>query len=136
MFGLIFGAIGAVASIIGAGIQAKGASDTAEASKKAERLRLRQVNLESARQRRESYRQMLRARSQALLTAGAQGASTGYGQIGSKTAENISGINSAQEISKGIFKQNAAIADAQAMAAWGGGLTSLGQTVSSLKFGS
>lgn len=85
---------------------------------------------------------MLRARSQALLTAGSQGASSGsglqggYGQIGSKTAENISGINTAQEISKGIFKQNAAIADAQAMAAWGSGLTSMGQTVGSLKFGS
>lgn len=141
MFGLIFGAIGAVASIAGAFVQAKGAADASAASKRAEDLRERQMNLESASQRRQVYRNVLRARAFSLVTAGSKGASSGsalsgsLGQITNQGAENTRGVNQGQSIGAGIFTANRDIADAQGMAAWGGGLSSLGQTISGLKIG-
>ena len=62
-FALIFGAIGAVASIAGSFIQAGAAQQQAKASQDEERLREQQLNLESARQRRQAIHNTLAARS-------------------------------------------------------------------------
>lgn len=140
-FALIFGAIGAVASIAGAFIQAKGAADASAASVRAEKLRETQMNLESARQRKQIYRNVLRARASAIVGATAQGAGQGsgiaggLGQIAGQGADNILGVNQAQSISSGIFKENMNIANAQSLASFGGGLSSLGQTISGLRVG-
>lgn len=141
MFGLIFGAIGLVASLAGSFIQAGASKQAAEASKRAEDLRERQMNLESARQRRESYRNVLRGRSAALVSSTAQGGTGGsgiaggLGQITNKGADNIVGVNQGQEIGKGIFTANRQVADAQSLAAFGSGLSNMGQMVSGLKIG-
>ena len=141
MFGIILGAIGLVAQVAGSFIQAGAAKKAADASKKAEVLRERQLDLESARQRRETYRQTLRARSQALVSSTAQGGTGGSGiagglnQITGKGAENTLGINQGQSIGKGIFSANRQVADAQSLAAFGGGLSSLGSTISGVKVG-
>ena len=140
-FALLFGAIGAVASIAGTVVQANAAHQQAEESKHQEALRQQQVALESNRQRRQTIRNTLKARSRALVAGSADGASFGsgaaggLGQIGNKNAENTLGINQSQKISNDIFASNGRIADAQSLSDFGGGLSSLGQTVSGLKVG-
>ena len=140
-FALIFGAIGLVTSAIGSFQAAAGAERQAAASERAERLREQQMKLESARQRRQSIRTMLQARSQALLAAQAKGGATGsgiaggIGQITSQTASNVQGINNAEEIGSGIFRENREIASAGAQVAWGQALTSLGRDISNIRIG-
>lgn len=140
-FALIFGAIGAVASVAGSFIQADAAHKQSVESKKQEHLRELQMNLESARQRRESIRNSLRARSLALVAGASQGASFssgvagGLSQVSNKNAENILGVNQANSIGQGIFRSNAKIAEYGAEAAFGGGLTTLGQTISGINIG-
>lgn len=126
--GLAIGAAGTVTSV-------NAANASADASKKAEQLRKRQMELESIRQRRSAIRNSLRARSMSLTNATAQGAAGGsglqggYGQIGQQTGENITGVNNAEEIGAGIFNANAASASAGALAAFGSGLSSLGGAI-------
>lgn len=126
------GALGLAAQVAGTVVQAQGFAQQADASRRAEALRERQMNLESSRQRRQTIRNAIRARSLALTAATAQGASSGsglpggYGQIGGATARNIQGVNQAQEISSGIFRANSDMAGAQELTSFGGGLSSLG----------
>lgn len=128
----IIAGIGVAAGLAGTAMQVSAASQAADASKRAERLRERQMNLESNRQRLAAIRASLRARSAALTSATAQGAASGsglqggYGQIGQATGENIVGVNQAQEIGAGIFTANRDSATAQSLVAFGGGLSSLG----------
>lgn len=141
LFALLFAGIGAVASIAGTFIQADAAKKQSEASARTEALRQQQVALESARQRRQTIRNTLKARSLALVAGASDGASLGSGlagglsQISNHNSENILGVNQAQSISTDIFGQNAEIARQGGIAAFGGGLTSLGQTISGLKVG-
>ncbi len=141
MFGIIFGAIGAVASVVGSLVQAGAAQQQAAASQRAERLRERQMNLESARQRRQIYRNVVSARAAALVASTAQGGTGGsgiaggLGGIGAKGAESILGVNQGQQIGAGIFKANRDIAAAGALASFGAGLSSFGTTIGGLKFG-
>lgn len=128
-------ALGLVAGLAGTVVQMAGANAQAQASKRAEKLRETQMNLESARQKRQIIRNALRARSMALVNATGQGASSGsglqggYGQIGQGTNENLQGVNQGQTIGAGIFKANRDSFDASNMVSFGGGLTSLGGSI-------
>ncbi len=123
--GLAIGAAGTVASVAGA-------NAAADASKRAEALREKQMNLESARQRRAVIRNMLKARATSLVNATIQGAAGGsalpgaYGQINQQAGENTLGINQGQEIGAGVFSANRDSAGASSLVAFGGGLSSLG----------
>lgn len=131
-FSSIVTGLALAATAVGTVTQVSAANQAAKASQRAEALREKQMNLESQRQRRQIVRNMIRARSQALATTTAQGASKGsalggaYGQIGQQTGENIVGVNQGQEIGAGIFKANRDIAGAEALSAFGGGISSLG----------
>lgn len=128
-------ALGLVAGLAGTVVQMAGANAQAQASKRAEKLRETQMNLESARQKRQIIRNALRARSMALVNATGQGASSGsglqggYGQISQGTNENLQGVNQGQTIGAGIFKANRDSFDASNMVSFGGGLTSLGGSI-------
>lgn len=130
-----------IASLVGTGVSAIGAAQQSEASKRAEQLRERQMNLEDRRQKQKNYRELLKGRAAALVGATAQGASSGsglaggYGQIGGTAATNFTGINKGTEIGAGIFDANMAATDAGTMVAFGQGLSSLGQQLGSVKLG-
>lgn len=138
----LFAAVSLAMGAIGLGLQAAGTMATMEgnrqaaaASKRAEDLRQKQMNLESMRQRRQVIRNAVRARSMALSGATAQGASSGSGiagglsQIAGDAGRQIQGVNQGQEIGAGIFDANRSIASAQELASFGGGLSSLGGAV-------
>lgn len=149
IFTAIASAIGGIASAIGglggagsilagaAGIagtvaQISGQRKAQEGAERAEALRLRQQNLESARARRTTYRQMLVARAQALNTATAQGAgdssgaSGGMATVQGQSASNIQGINQGQSIGYQMFEANKMISQGQTLASIGSGISSLG----------
>lgn len=141
-FALLFGAIGAVAQIAGAFTQASASSQIAKESSHTEDLRRQQMLLEGERQKRESIRNTLKARSLGLVAGVASGANLGssgiqggQAQISNHGAENVSGVSKGTSIGGQIFDSNAKIAGLGSLAAWGGGLSSLGQTVSGLKVG-
>lgn len=131
----IIAGVGLAAGLAGTAVQMNAASQAAAASKRAERLREQQMNLEAARQRRAAIRNALRARSVALTAATVQGAGSGsglqggYGQIGQQAGENIQGINQATEIGAGIFQANRDSAGAQSLVSFGAGLGSLGSSL-------
>jgi len=128
----IIAGIGLAASVAGTAVTMAGQEQQRKASVRAERLREQQMNLESARQRRSVIRNVLRARAQALVGATAAGAAEGsglqggFGQIAQQGGTNMVGINQGQEIGAGIFAANRDMAGGQTLAAFGGGLSSLG----------
>lgn len=134
-------ALGTIASVVGAGVQAYGSMQEAQASKDAEALRQKQMLLESNRQRLQTIRQSIAARAQAENNATAQGAQSGSGlaggeaSIGAKTANNLVGISQGVQIGTGIFQANSRVADAQSLAAFGQGLGSMGDKLSGIHFG-
>lgn len=131
----VIAGIGLATSLVGTGVQAYGAIQQTEATKRAEALREKQSNLELARQRRQVLRDSLKARAMALLNSTAQGGTGGsgiaggYGEIGQKTGENLVGISQAGQIGSGIFKANYSEANAQSLVSFGAGLSSFGGTV-------
>lgn len=140
-FALIFGAIGAVASVAGSLISANASNAAAKASQQENDLREQQMELETERQQRQTYRQILSARSNSLMAASSQGAQFGSGfqggqsQIVDQGADTSLGITQAQHISEGIFKQANIQAQDESMVSWGQGLSSLGQTIGGLRLG-
>ena len=128
----IIAGVGLAASVAGAAIASNGAQQANRASARAEALREKQMNIEAARQRRQVIRNMLRARSAALVSATAQGAGGGsglpggYGAITQQSGENMLGINQGTEIGAGIFSANRDASGAQSMVSFGNGLSSLG----------
>lgn len=138
-FTTIAAGIAAVATVGGLALQAAGvgvqmdaADKQAKASQRAEQLRERQMNLESARQRRQALRNAIRARSVALSAStaaggtGSSGQAGGLGQITNQGADNVRAVNQAEEVGSGIFRANQDIAAAGGQAAFGQGLSSLG----------
>lgn len=131
----IIGAVGLGLGAVGTVTQMIGSAQASEASKRAERIRERQMNLESSRQRRGIIRQALRARSMALTTGSDQGAmfgsglAGGLGQIASSATGNIQGVNQSAELGTSMFRTNEQITSAQELASFGGGLSSLGSSL-------
>jgi hypothetical protein len=146
----LLGGISLLTTLIGTGFQIAGAATQAAASQRiagesarTEQLRRAQMMLEGDRQRREAIRQQLKASSVARIAAVQSGVSQessgvqgGLGQIGAQTGRNIQGVKQATSISYGIFDANINIAGFQSQAAFGSGLSSMGQTISGIRVGS
>ncbi len=145
----LLGGISLAATLIGTGFQVAGSMVQADAARKVagesartERLRRSQMLLEGARQRREAIRNQLKAMSMNRIAAVQSGVSVessgvqgGAGQIGAQTGRNIQGIKQATSISSDIFTANENIAGFQAQAAFGSGLSSMGQSISGIRLG-
>lgn len=131
----IAGAIGAAATAAGTVMSFAGQNKADKASKRAEKLRENQMNIESQRSRRQIIRQALVARSDALSNATAQGAAQGSGlaggiaQIGGDAGRNITDVNQNQALGTSMFAANRQIAAGQTMASTGNGISSLGGTL-------
>lgn len=131
----IIGAVGLGLSAVGTFTQMQAAKKQEAASRRAEALREKQMQLETARQRRGVIRQALRARSAGLIAGSEQGASAGSGVAGalggvtSQATSNLQGLNQSMELGQGMFKANADMAGAASMASFGAGLGSLGGAI-------
>lgn len=130
-------ATGIALSIAGTGATLYGQAQQTAAMSKAEKLRERQMNLESQRQRREAIRQGIIGRSKALWAASTQGANGSgssalggaTGTIGGEVGGKVLGINQNQEIGSGIFEANRDYYAASGITGLGAGLSSLGGTL-------
>lgn len=126
-------------ALVGGFFQYKGMQQQVEAQKKAERLRERQMNLQAMRERRESIRQAVLARSTALATATSQGASApgssalggAYGQIQGERNRQILAINQNQQIGQGIFAANRDYFRGTQTSGFGSAIAGAGQAVGS-----
>ena len=133
----IAGAVSAAAGVAGTVISFMGARKAAKASERAEALRERQMNLQASRDRRNTVRQAVVARAQAISNATAQnagegsGLAGGLGQISAQSGSNIQGINQGQEIGQGIFRANRDIAKGQGMQSLGQAIQGFGSFFSS-----
>lgn len=131
----IIGAVGLGLAGAGTVTQMIGQSQAADASRRQERIRERQMNLETSRQRRGVIRQALRARSMALIAGSEQGASSGsglaggLGQISSGAAGNLQGLSQSSELGTAMFRTNEQITSAQELSSFGGGLSALGGSI-------
>lgn len=129
----IIGAVGLAASVAGGVTSFVGQQKQAAASRRAERLRERQMKLEADRKRREQIRQMLI--SQGMISNNAANSGVGLGSsgvlggsaaVGTNTAFNNLGVDQGVDIGAGIFQANRDIASAGGTVAAGQGLQSLG----------
>ncbi len=123
------------ASAIGSLAGVAGSVMSAQAQSKAERIRKRQMDLDTIRRRREILRQGIFARSQALATAVSQGADKGSGLQGGYAG--ISGAVGRQTLAESqnyqlgnqMFDANRQNAQGQIVSNIGGGLQSLGSSI-------
>jgi len=126
----------AAAGLIGTGISAYGAIQQSRGAKKAEALRMRQMNLEASRARRQTVRQAIIARATALSNATGQNAAEGSGaaggqsQIAAQAGSNIQGINQGQSIGLDMFRANAQISSGQTLQSIGSGISNFGSFLS------
>lgn len=124
-------------SIAGTGLQVWGQMKQAEAAKRAEKLRMRQMDLEASRARREQIRRAQVARAQATASAVTQGAqfssalAGGQAQVQNEAGRNIVAVNQDQGIGNAIFKANQAYAKGGMITAIGGGVSNLAGAFSS-----
>lgn len=141
----IVAGVGIAASIAGTAVAYTGAQAQAKAQKQAlaaqqqaEEERKKAMNLDAMRKKREQIRQMQIARSQALATTNAQGASDGsglegaYGGISGRVGDNTLGIQQNQEIGNNIFAANSRYNAAQSDYASAGASVSMGSGLSSI----
>jgi len=131
----IIAGLAIAASVVGTGLSVYGSVQANKASKRAEQLREKQMNLEATRKQRELIRQKQVQNAQALAVATAQGAQQGsglqgaYGSISGSTGRQQLATSQNQEIGAGIFAANRSAASASTIADAGGGLSSLGQGI-------
>lgn len=130
--GAIIAGIGVAASVAGTVVGFAGQQQQVEASKRAEQLRMTQMNLDASRAKRETVRRTMLARAQAESTATNQGAGNSsslegaLGQISNQGGRSLLATTQNQTIGQGIFKANMDEADGQSTASLGQGLGSLG----------
>jgi hypothetical protein len=131
-------AAGVAVGIGGAVAQYRGQSEQAEASKRAEELRAKQMELESARKQREIIRRAQLANAQALATTTSQTGSAAtassalsgaQGQISQDAATNLGFEGQALGIGRGIFAANAQYAEAGKLTALGGAMGTIGSSL-------
>lgn len=119
-------------SVVGGVISAMGAMKQAKASAKAEKLRMRMMQLEAMRKRREIVREGVIAKAQATSNASAQGAGEGsalaggLAQVTNQTGRGILASNQDEALGKKMFQTNASYAKAGGMIAIGQGISQLG----------
>lgn len=135
--------VGIGLSVIGTGIsmsaQQRMAREQEEASRRTENAREQQMQLDAQRRRRQSIREGILARSQAMAVGVGQNVlhSTGVmgamGQASAQSAENVQTVNQSEALGSRIFEGNRAYAAAgargQSMSAFGSGLASLGGAI-------
>ncbi len=132
LFSSTAAAIAAITTAVGTGVATVGTIKQAEGAKKAESLRKRQMDLQVARERRQSIRQAIAARATALSNATAQGAGEGSGvqggmaQVSNQLNQNIQGLNQSQDIGNKMFSANRTISQGQTMASIGGTIQGVG----------
>lgn len=130
--GAIIAAVGVAVSAAGTGFGIMGQMKAADASKKADALRERQMNLDAMRSKREAIRKNLIANANAQSIATNQGASESSalaGALGENTGvtgRNMQGIEQNRTIGAGIFAANRQIAAGESISSLGQGLGSLG----------
>lgn len=130
--------IAGLLSLAGTGMQVFGQMKQIEAAKRAEKMRMTQMNLEANRARREQVRRAQVARAQATSNAVAQGAQFssalegGKAQVSNEAGRNIQAVTQDQRIGQFIYKANRDAANAQGLQALGGGVSSLGGAISSM----
>jgi hypothetical protein len=128
--------LSSIASLAGVGIQAYGSMQAAKGAEQAEALRQRQMNLQATREKRNTIRQSIVARAQALSAGTAQGGTGGsglmggLGQIAAQGASNLQGISQGQELGNQMFDANRQISRGQTMQSIGAGFQSLGSYLS------
>lgn len=142
MFGLAFGltqllgALSVGSSIVGTVLGVAGQAKQAKASKKAEELRQRQMELEANRRRREAIRQTLVA--QAIQQSNAQkalGSGTSSSAMGGQStglavgARNVQGIDQGSQIGQQMFDANAAYSQGRGLSTLGKGVSNFGATL-------
>lgn len=144
-FSSIIGAIGLGLSAVGTFVGMQGAKEQAaqqakafELQAEAEKQREKQMRLEATRKRREVVRQAIQARSMAVATTTAQGASGGSALAGAQAGitnregTNLLAINQNEQIGANLFSINRQIHGAYRSAADAGSQVSLGSGLSSL----
>lgn len=137
--GLALTAAGTITSVKAAHDQADAQKDEIAAQQKAEATREQGQKLDAMRKQREMVRQGILARSQALTQGSNQGAGAGSGIAGAmagvteQTGYNVLGVGEASQLGSDIFSANREAfgaksrqADAGALGAVGGGLSTLG----------
>lgn len=134
MFEILLG-IGLFLSAAGTATTVHNQQKSADAQQDAIEAQRRTAELDRIRRVRELVRQQNLARSMALTTTTAQGASLGsglegaYGQISGRMGVNELGINQNYLLGQNIFSARAAQSSAEYGAALGQGLTTLGGAV-------
>lgn len=137
--GLGLSAAGTVMGFMGQKAQAAAQARAYQLQADVEKKRMQQMNLEAMRKKREIVRNSIAARSEALASTTAQGASKGsalpgaYGSIAGQSNTQQLGVQQNWDIGKSIFQLHgqmfdaySAAASAGTTAATGAGLTSLG----------
>lgn len=128
-------AVGSAAAVAGAGASIYGNIRSAEASKRAENLRQKQMELQHMREIRQIFRQSQNARAVALSNAVGSGAKEssalpgGYGQIAGAAGAMTTAANENLDIGRGLFSANRDTATGKEIAGVGGGLYQLGKDV-------
>ena len=126
--------LGAIGSVVGTAVSFMGSQAATKASKRAEMLRKKQMNMEATRAKRGEIRKAMITRSQIASQAQGQGAADTSGSMGvqgsiqTAQAVNTRAIANAAQIGTQIFDQNAKIAQAQGQQNLGQGITSMFNT--------
>lgn len=131
----ILSSLATIATIIGAGVGVAGAVVSYVGAKRAEALRLKQLNLQVARERRQTIRESIINRARAAnAAAGAgiegSGLSGGLANIQSQAGSNLQGGSQAAEIGVGMFKANNQISLGQTLSSLGAGISNFGSAFS------
>ena len=132
---LLLPALAIAAMVAGTGLRVAGAIGQNRARRDQEALRMKQMNLEADRQRRQTIRQMIVQQSIATSNAYAQGAGSGSGikggifQLTGDAARGVQGVNQNQELGVDMFAANAREGRAATIGMIGSGLSSLGGSI-------
>jgi hypothetical protein len=115
--------------------QSQAQAAASKASKEAEALRKRQMELDSKRRMNQLMRQAARARAESIAAATARGATFssaaagGLGSIQSQAGANVLAESENIEIGRGLFDANSQMAEAKADANIAGAFADFGKTL-------
>jgi len=132
MTGAEIAIIGAVASAVGTGVSAYGQMKAADAQRKQERIRRRQMELEAARRKRQILREAALQKAQSTAAGYAQGAggssalAGAVGGISQQAGSGVLAVNQGQQLGQQMFAANMAESRANMVGNIGGGISSLG----------
>ncbi len=126
---------GTVAAVGGTGYNAYAGAKAAKASRRAESLRQRQMNLDSAMKRREILRKVQLSRSQALSRTTQSGASSSsalggaFGEIAQRGGEDVNYNEFSTDVGNDLFRANRDFTTWRSNAETGQGIANLGMNL-------